>query len=92
MLSKLTLTFLAAVTTASIASAAFAESSYESFYGREGAGKGPQVGRQYVAPTSRKKGRVAYGMTAGPSSQSDRYSPALNGGGSWGYNEKLLSY
>jgi hypothetical protein len=86
MLSKLTLTFLAAVTTASIGSAAFAESSY----GRDGAGKGPQVGRQYVAPTPRKNGRSAYGLTAGPSSQSDRYSPALNGGGSYGYNEKLL--
>ena len=85
MLNKLTLTFLAAVTTASIVSPAFAESSYL----RDGARKGPQVVRQHDAATRSKSARSAFGMASGPA-QFDSNSPEATGGGSLGYNEKLL--
>ena len=85
MLSKLTLTFLAAVTAASIVSPAFAESSYL----RDGARKGPQVVRQHTAATRTKSARNAFGMASGPA-QFDPNSPEATGGGSLGYNEKLL--
>jgi hypothetical protein len=87
MLSKLTLTFLAAVTTASIVSPAFAESSHL----RDGAGKGPQVIRQHDAATRSKSARSAFGMASGPA-QFDPNSPEATGGGSLGYNRKLLEY
>ena len=66
-------------------SPAFAQSLYQ----RDGTDANRHVVRQHVEPTLRKNGRGAYGMTAAPSSQLDRYSPVLNGGGSFGYNEKL---
>jgi hypothetical protein len=87
MLSKLTLTILAAVTTASIISPAFAESSYL----REGAGKGRQVVRPHDAATRSKSARSAFGMASGPA-QFDPNSPEAAGGGSLGYNRKLLEY
>jgi len=87
-ITKPTLAFIAAVATGTLVSPAFAQSLYQ----RDGTGAIRPVVRQQVEPTVRKNGRGAYGMTAGTSSQQDRYSPALNGGGSWGYNEKLLSY
>ena len=87
MLNKLTLTFLAAITTASIVSPAFAESSYL----RDGAGKDRQVVRQHDAATRSKSARSAFGMASGPA-QFDPNSPEATGGGSLGYNRKLLEY
>jgi hypothetical protein len=87
-ITKPTLAFVAAVATGTLVSPAFAQSLYQ----RDGTGANRQVVRQHVEPTLKKNGRGAYGMTAAPSSLSDRYSPAANGGGSYGYNEKLLSY
>ena len=87
-ITKPTLAFVAAVATGTLVSPAFAQSLYQ----RDGTGAKRHVVRQHVEPTLRKNGRGAYGMTAGQSSQFDRYSPAANGGGSYGYNEKLLSY
>jgi hypothetical protein len=87
-ITKPTLAFIAAVATGTLVSPAFAQSVYQ----RDGAGANRHVVRQHVEPTVRKNGRGAYGMAAAPSSQFDRYSPAANGGGSYGYNEKLLSY
>jgi len=86
MLNKLTLTFLAAVTTASIVAPAFAESSYLS----DGARKGPQVVRQHAAATRTKSARSAFGMAAEPA-QFDPNSPEATGGGSLGYNQNLNS-
>jgi hypothetical protein len=84
-ITKPTLAFIVAVATGTLVSPAFAQSLYQ----RDGTDANRHVVRQHVEPTLRKSGRGAYGMTAAPSSQLDRYSPALNGGGSLGYNEKL---
>ena len=87
-ITKPTLAFIVAVATGTVVSPAFAQSLYQ----RDGTDANRHVVRQNVEPTLKKNGQAAYGMTAAPSSQSDRYSPAANGGGSFGYNEKLLSY
>ena len=87
-ITKPTLAFIVAVATGTVVSPAFAQSLYQ----RDGTDANRQVVRQHVEPTLEKNGRGAYGMTAAPSSQLDRYSPVLNGGGSFGYNQKLLDY
>jgi hypothetical protein len=86
-MTKLTLAVVAAVTTASIVSPAFAESSYH----RDGSGKGPQVVRPHATPSHSKSARSAFGMASG-AAQWDPNGPEATGGGSLGYNRKLLEF
>ena len=88
MITKPTLAFIAAVAAGSIVSPAFAQSLYH----RDGTGADHQIVRQHKEPAPNKSGRNAFGVALGPSFQLDPNSPAATGGGSFGYNQKLLVY
>ena len=88
MITKPTLAFIAAVATASTVSPAFAQSLYH----RDATGADRQIVRQHEMPAPSKSGRNAFGNAPGSSFQLDPYSQAATGGGSLGYNQKLLVY
>jgi hypothetical protein len=79
---------IAAVATGSIVSPALAQSLHH----RDGTGKDRQIIWQDEESTSSRSGRNAFGMAPGLSFQRDPNSPAATGGGSLGYNQKLLDY
>jgi hypothetical protein len=88
MISKITLAFVATIVAGCIASPVFAQPHRH----RDEAGAGRHVVRQHDYPAANRRGRNAFGMGAGSSFQFDPNSPAATGGGSFGYNRKLLQY
>ena len=85
-ISGITNAFIAAVAMASIASPAFAQSRHH----RDATSPDHQIIRQYKEPA--QSGRNGFDMASDRSFQLDPNSPALTGGGSLGYNRKLLEY
>jgi hypothetical protein len=88
MITKTTLAFIATIAAGCIASSAFAQSHRH----RDETGAGRHVARQHEYPAASRQGRNAFGMGAGSNFQLDPNSPAATGGGSLGYNQKLLQY
>ena len=78
----------AALVAASIALPALAKSVQH----RGNAGNA-RIERHYRAPASVNTGHNAYGAaSAHEGAGVSQYDPAINGGGSFGYNQKLLIY
>jgi len=88
MISKITLALVATIVAGGIASPAFAQPHRH----RDETGAGRHVARQHEYPAASRQGRNAFGMGAGSSFHLDPNSPAATGGGSLGYNRKLLQY
>ena len=86
MISKITLAFVATIVAGGIVSPAFAQPHRH----RDETGAGRHVARQHEYVS--RQGRNAFGMGARSSFQLDPNSPAATGGGSLGYNRKLLQY
>ena len=86
MISKITLAFVAPIVAGCIASPAFAQPHRH----RDETGAGRHVARQHEYVST--QGRSAFGMGAGSSFRLDPNSPVATGGGSLGYNRKLLQY
>jgi len=86
-MTKVSLALLATVAATSIASQAFAASAYSS----DGAAS-LRVVQKHKAPSVGKNPRKAFGMVGATSSRLDPNSPEAAGGGSLGYNRKLLEY
>jgi len=85
-MTKVSLALLATVAATSIASQAFAASAYSSD------GASLRVVQKHKAPSVGKNPRKAFGMVGATSSRLDPNSPEAAGGGSLGYNRKLLEY
>ena len=88
MISKVTLAFVATIVAGGIASPAFAQPHHH----RDETGAGRHIARHHEYPAASRRGHNAYGMGAGSRFQIDPNSPAATGGGSLGYNRKLLQY
>jgi opacity protein-like surface antigen len=82
---KFGLSLIAAVVAASIASPALAESAYSPDVSAKS-----HHARKHSAPSAQIRGRAAYGsaQTGG----FDSNNPEMTGGGSIGYNRKLLEF